>query len=83
MDHDRNAKRTYGTGSIHEHRGAWYAKWRVGGKQVKRKLGPKRRPGSREGLTRKQAETRLRKLMSEVVAAPVSERVTVGEAGER
>ncbi len=45
-----NSRRSYGTGSIHEHRGAWYGKWRVGDRQVKRKLGAKRLPGTRQGL---------------------------------
>ena len=35
-------------------------------KQVKRKLGAKRKPGGRDGLTRKQAEAQLRELMGEV-----------------
>lgn len=48
-----------------------------------RKLGPIRTPGGRDGLTRKMAEARLRKLMSEVTVAPVYERMTVEEAGER
>jgi len=35
-------------------------KWRVNGRQVIRKLGPARRTGTREGLTRAQAEAQLR-----------------------
>ena len=50
---------------------------------VTRKLGPIRTPGSRDGLTRKMAEARLRKLMSEVTVMPLYERMTVEEAGER
>ena len=76
-------RRFYGTGSLHEHRGAWYGKWRVHGRQVKRKLGPIRKPGRRDGLTRKQAEARLRKLMGEAAPPPVAEAVTLREAGER
>jgi integrase len=79
----QGTRRFYGTGSIHEHRGAWYGKWRVHGRQVKRKLGPIRKPGSRDGLTRKQAEARLRKLMGEAAPPPVAEAVTVREAGQR
>lgn len=52
-------------------------------RQVTRKLGPIRAPGSRDGLTRTMAEARLRKLMSEATLPPVAERVTVAEAGER
>ena len=76
-------RRSYGTGSIFEHRGAWYGQWRVQGRQVKRKLGPMRTPEQRDGLTKKQAEAHLRRLMGEVAPPPVAEAVTVREAGER
>lgn len=76
-------KRSYGTGSVFTYRDAWYGQWRIGGKQVKRKLGVKRAPGSREGLTKPQAEARLRRLIEEVRHAPVDERLTVREAGDR
>ena len=76
-------KRQYGTGSVFEKRNAWYGQWRVRGRTVTRKLGPIRAPGGRDGLTRKMAEARLRKLMSEVTVTPVYERMTVEEAGER
>ncbi|MGO9973716.1 MAG: tyrosine-type recombinase/integrase [Solirubrobacteraceae bacterium] len=77
------AKRRYGTGSIFEKRNAWYGQWRVRNRTITRKLGPIRTPGSRDGLTRKMAEARLRKLMAEVTPPPVYERMTVSEAGER
>jgi integrase len=77
------AKRSYGSGSIVEWRGAWYGKWRVGDRQVKRKLGQIRRPGSTEGLTAKQAEVALRRLMGEVRVVAPEARVTLGEAGRR
>jgi integrase len=77
------AKRRYGTGSIFEKRNAWYGQWRVRNRTITRKLGPIRTPGSRDGLTRKMAEARLRKLMSEVTVAPLYERMTIEEAGER
>ncbi len=79
----RDRKRQYGTGSIFEKRNAWYGQWRVRNRSVTRKLGPIRNPGSRDGLTRKMAEARLRKLMAEVTATPLVERITVEEAGER
>jgi len=56
------SRRAYGSGSIHKHHESWYGKWRLGGRQVKRRLGPIRKPGTREGLTAKQAEFELRKL---------------------
>ena len=79
----RDGKRQYGTGSIFEKRNAWYGKWRVRDRQVMRKLGPIRQPGTREGLTRKMAEARLRKLMAEVTVTPLFERMTIEEVGER
>jgi integrase len=77
------ARRSYGTGNLRIRRGAWYGQWWIGGRRVQRKLGFKREPGSRHGLTRKQAEARLRALMQEVSAAPPGERLTLEEAGER
>jgi hypothetical protein len=76
-------KRRYGTGSIFEKRNSWYGQWRVRNRMITRKLGPVRSPGSRDGLTRKMAEARLRKLIAEVTVAPVYERMTVREVGER
>ena len=76
-------KRRYGTGSIFEKRNAWYGQWRVRNRTITGKLGPVRSPGSRDGLTRKMAEARLRKLMAEVTVAPVYERMTVEDVGER
>ena len=79
----RGPRRQYGTGSIFEKRNAWYGQWRVRGRPVTRKLGPIRNPGTREGLTRTMAEARLRKVMGDVTATPVVERMTIGEVGER
>jgi len=78
-----NARRAYGSGSIFIRNGAYFGKWRSGGRQVKRKLGQVRKPGTRDGLTKAQAEAKLRALMAEVSSAPVSERLTVEEAGTR
>ena len=52
---------------------------------MKRSLGPAREPGTRTGLTRTQAEARLRELMLEADAAPppLTERMTLAEAGDR
>ncbi len=55
--------RTEGAG-----RQAWYGKWREGGRQVKRRLGPARSPGADAGLTRREAEALLRR---ELVAGDV------------
>jgi integrase len=76
-----NGKRSYGSGSLFSYRGSWYGKWRLGEHQVKRKIGPKRKPGTREGLTRSQAESELRRLMREVKPTP-QERLTLREVGD-
>jgi hypothetical protein len=82
------ARRPRGTGALFVKRdGAWretwYGKWRVGKVQVKRRIGPKRIPSTREGLTRTQAEAELRRLIGAIDHAAVQrERVTVEEVGE-
>ena len=83
MQEQRIARRTYGSGSLIERNGAYYGQWRVAGRLVKRKLGAKRPPGTRDGLTRTQAEAALRHAMSEVSVAPAIGRITVVEAAER
>ena len=83
MRSQRNSRRSYGTGSLQIRGTRWYGQWWIGGRQVRRVIGPKRQPGSREGLTRTQAERELRRVMQEVRQAPAQGRVTVGEAGER
>ena len=60
-----------------------YGKWRIGDRQVMRKLGAVRRPGSRKGLTHKQAESSLRTAISTTTAVPLEERLTLVEVGDR
>lgn len=87
--HGKPARRSYGTGSLYVRsdsagRETWYGHWRAGGRQIKRRIGPKRPPGSREGLTRTQAEAQLREMIGQIPApGPVGERLTVAEAGDR
>jgi integrase len=81
MSQDNGQRRAYGSGSLYPHRGSWYAKWYVGNRQVKRKIGPQRKRGSREGLTKAQAEKEMRRLMREVKATP-QERLTLREVGD-
>jgi integrase len=83
MQTNGNVRRAYGSGSILRQHGVYYGKWRIGSRQVKRRLGPVRQPGSREGLTKTQAEAQLRRLMGDAVAPPVAARVTVAHAGAR
>src|ERR1700682_864064 len=80
---NRPRKRTYGSGSVIVHRGAWYGRWWAGSRYVKRKLGAVREPGTREGLTRKQAEMALRRMMTEVRVVVPEEQMTYQEAGDR
>lgn len=85
-----NPRRAPGTGSIiirsdTAGRESWYGKWTASsGRQVKRRLGPKRSPGSADGLTRRQAEAELRRLIAEVKpSAAVGERLTLEEVAAR
>lgn len=71
-------RRGRGQGSLvvlTDRRGAatYYGKWRVGGRQVMRRLGAVRKPHTREGLTRAQAEAELRRSMSGVTEARARE----------
>jgi integrase len=81
MGGDNNQRRAYGSGSLYPHRGSWYAKWYVGTRQIKRKIGRKRKRGSREGLTKAQAEKEMRRLMREVKPT-LQERLTLREVGD-
>lgn len=49
---------------------------------MKRKVGPIRTPGRRDGLTKSQAEAELRRLMQAVHRASPRERMTLEQAGE-
>lgn len=78
-------RRPRGTGAVLEKGNRWYGQWYVRGRLVKRSLGPVREPGTRAGLTRTQAEARLRELMldADIAPPPVTERITLAEAGGR
>lgn len=78
------ARRPHGTGSMFVRHGNWYGQWRVGGRLAKRKLGPARRPGSSDGLTRAKAERELqRRIEQETVVIARHNRMTLERAGER
>jgi integrase len=83
------ARRSYGTGSLYTRtdsagRVMWYGRWWSGGSQFKRRIGTVRIEGSRDGLTRTQAEKELRKLQGSTERrAPVGERLCLEELGER
>jgi len=75
MQAKRNHKRAYGTGSVEPKGNSWLGRWRVAGKPVKRSLGPIKSKDRPDGLTRTQAEARLREKMAEY--KPAGEEVTV------
>ena len=81
MQSQPTRRRPRGTGSIIEKDGAYYGKWRVGERQVKRKLGAIRTSGTRDGLTGAQAEQALRRVMGEVQAPPPEQRTTFSDVG--
>jgi integrase len=82
------SRRPRGTGALFVKRDSggretWYGKWWVGTVQVKRRVGPKRVPSTREGLTRSQAEAQLRQMIGSIEYATArGERLTVEEAGQ-
>ena len=79
-----STRRSYGTGSVSQRGDQWYGRWHADGRRLQRKLGPVRPPGSRDGLTKRQAEARLRRIIEDTAAAPVvHERVTIEQAGQR
>jgi integrase len=83
-----SARRSYGTGELYARadsagRESWYGRWRSGGQRVKRCIGPKRVAGTRDGLTRAQAESELRRLQREVKPTPrINDHRTLAEVGE-
>lgn len=84
------ARRTYGSGSLIEKadsagRVTWYGKWRdASGRQIMRKVDHKRDNGSKAGLSKKEAERKLRRMMDATTAnARVAEQVTLKVAGDR
>lgn len=61
------ARRANGAGNVYVKHGNYYGRWySAAGGRTNRKLVPVRRPGSSVGLTRAQAEKRLREIMSAV-----------------
>lgn len=77
-------RRSYGSGSLFVHRGSWYGRWYVGTDRVKRKLGPVRRPGERDGLTRAEAEREMRRRMeAEAPSGATGGWLTLEDAGTR
>lgn len=75
--------RAYGSGALYVKHRAWYGRWATSdGGRANRKLGLVRVPGTDDGLTRKDAEQRLREVMDEVQHVSSPSR-TVADAGDR
>jgi integrase len=81
-------KRAYGSGSLSVYTSptgaeTWVGRWRHDGKPYTERVGPKRKPGTKEGLTRTAAEAELRRLMGETPKrlGEARARVTIAEAG--
>jgi integrase len=82
------ARRPYGSGSLFVKRGragqeTWYGRFWVGGVRVKRRIGTKRAPGESAGLTRRQAERELQRLIETETRVHQRERVSLGVGAER
>jgi integrase len=82
-------RRPRGTGSLTARKDrtggeTWYGRFYVDGRLVKRRIGPKRREGTSDGLTRAQAEKALRRLLEEGrPTVPAEQRIDLAEAAER
>ena len=58
------SRRAYGSGSLRIENGIYYGRWyTAAGGYANRRVGPVRKPGSTEGLTKSQAEAKLREIM--------------------
>ncbi|MGI8439859.1 MAG: tyrosine-type recombinase/integrase [Thermoleophilaceae bacterium] len=76
---EASPRRSYGAGRLYTRtdlngRETFYGSWWIDGRRVNRRLGLKRTPGERDGLTRAQAEAELRRLMATVRPAPGADR---------
>ena len=78
-------RRGYGSGALYERNGVWYGRWHAAsGARPHRRIGMTRKPGSRDGLTRNQAERELRRLMDaeELLRPPDRAAPTLDELGD-
>ncbi len=82
-------KRAHGTGSLTKRTNVggdvWVGQWRTDGKIIKRRIGPVRKKGSRNGMTETDANRELARLMAEHEPAPAdlpATDTTVIEAGK-
>lgn len=81
-------RRGYGTGTLYTETDAkgckwWYGRWHNGKSRPNRKIGPVRVRDSDEGLTRREAEKHLRKLIESEQPKPTGAEVKVADGGDR
>ena len=70
---DEQDRRGYGTGSLRVVGRSWIGSWYgADGRKLRRKVGPARTPGERDGLTKPQAEERFRAMRASHARAPRS-----------
>lgn len=78
-----NQRRGYGTGSLRIVGRSWIGSWYApDGRKIRRKVGPARTTGERDGLTRTQAEERFRRMREDQRPGTNAGRVTMSEAGQ-
>lgn len=80
-------RRSHGTGTLYRHTDAhgrqwWYGRWHSGAGRPNRKIGAIRTRGGEEGLTRREAERALRKLIESEEPKDAGAEITISEAGD-
>ena len=85
--YSQTMKRPHGTGRLYVKWGSYYGRWRLAdGRYVNRRIGRVRERGQSGGITRREAERALRRLVDETSRRPPAtaeeRRPTVDEAGE-
>lgn len=89
MSTTKKPRRAYGVGTLEtrvnkQGREVYYGRFRAGGRQIRKRLGLKRRAGESTGMTKAEAERALQKLIEAYTRlTPVSERIDLQVAGER
>ncbi len=81
------SRRSYGTGTLYRRADAqgrqwWYGRWHNGASRPNRRIGPIRTRGGEEGLTRREAERALRKLIESELPKQADAKITVAETGD-
>lgn len=84
---ERKPRRNHGTGSLLVQTRAdgeeiWYGRWYAANRRLNRRIGPKRRRGVDRGLTRTEAETELRRMMTSERPPPVEAEVPLASVAE-